>query len=144
MVTNCTRKQIETSVEPTKARRFEVLNHGQFYEGRGYDLMVSAGAVTSNPNIAYVLRGFGKLEPELRAEAKEKQLTNIIFAPPVKTPELISAARMSHVGVAITLPIWLNYKLSVSNKIFEYAAAGWPVIMSDIPQHRYCRRGHDI
>ena len=144
VVTNCTRKQPESSVEPTKAGMFEVLNHGQFYEGRGYDLMVSAGAVTSNPDIAYVLRGFGKLESELRAEAESKQLTNVIFAPPVKTPELISAARKSHVGVAITLPICLNYKLSVSNKIFEYAAAGLPVIMSDIPEHRYLNEKYNF
>lgn len=144
VVTNCTRKQPESSVEPTKAGTFEVLNHGQFYEGRGYGLMVSAGAVTNNPDIAYVLRGFGKLEPELRAETKSKQLTNVIFAPPVKTPELISAARKSHVGVAITLPICLNYKLSVSNKIFEYAAAGLPVIMSDIPEHRYLNEKYNF
>ena len=27
--------------------------------------------------------------------------------------------------------------MSVSNRLFEYAAAGLPVIMSDIPEHRY-------
>ena len=41
------------------------------------------------------------------------------------------------VGVAITESICLNFKLSVSNKLFEYASAGLPVIMSDIPEHRY-------
>ena len=40
-------------------------------------------------------------------------------------------------GLAITEKISLNFELSVSNKIFEYAAAGIPVIMSDIPEHRY-------
>ena len=46
-------------------------------------------------------------------------------------------ASRSHVGVAITEPICLNFELSVSNKLFEYASAGLPVIMSDIPEHRY-------
>ena len=31
----------------------------------------------------------------------------------------------------------MNFELSVSNKLFEYASAGLPVIMSDIPEHRY-------
>lgn len=39
--------------------------------------------------------------------------------------------------MAITEAISLNFELSVSNKLFEYAAAGLPVIMSDIPEHRY-------
>lgn len=46
-------------------------------------------------------------------------------------------ASKAHVGVAITEAICLNFELSVSNKLFEYAAAGLPVIMSDIPEHRY-------
>ena len=55
----------------------------------------------------------------------------------MKVEELIPLAAGSMVGVAITEPVCLNFKLSVSNKLFEYAAAGLPVIMSDIPEHRY-------
>ena len=51
--------------------------------------------------------------------------------------ELIPYASRAYVGLAITEAISINFKLSVSNKIFEYAAAGLPVIMSDIPEHRY-------
>lgn len=59
------------------------------------------------------------------------------FAPPVNIEELIPCASRAWVGLAITEKISLNFELSVSNKIFEYAAAGIPVIMSDIPEHRY-------
>ena len=59
------------------------------------------------------------------------------FYPPVNVQDLIPMAASSCVGVAITAPICLNFKLSVSNKLFEYASAGLPVIMSDIPEHRY-------
>ena len=48
------------------------------------------------------------------------------------------------VGVAITEPVCLNFQLSVSNKIFEYAAAGIPVIMSDIPEHRYLNEKYNF
>ena len=61
----------------------------------------------------------------------------MVFEPPVKVYELIPKAAEAWVGVAITEAISLNFELSVSNKLFEYAAAGLPVIMSDIPEHRY-------
>ena len=61
----------------------------------------------------------------------------MIFEPPVKVYELIPKAAEAWVGVAITEAISLNFELSVSNKLFEYAAAGLPIIMSDIPEHRY-------
>lgn len=137
VVTNCAKRQRLHEHENVKSSYFEVLNHGQFYEGRGYDIMVEAAAISRNTQIKYVLRGFGRMEPELRSFVDEKGLTNVTFAPPVKTTELTPAARTSHVGLAITVPINLNFKLSVSNKIFEYVSAGLPVIMSDIPEHRY-------
>ena len=99
--------------------------------------MVQAAALNNNPNIKYVFRGFGSMEKELRDYVAEKHLDNVIFYPPVKTRELLYSASTSHIGVAITVPYCLNFKLSVSNKIFEYLGAGLPVIMSDIPEHRY-------
>lgn len=137
VITNCAKKQRLHDQENVKSPYFEVLNHGQFYEGRGYDIMVEAAKITEIPQIKYVLRGFGKMEPELRSFVDNERLDNVTFASPVKTTELISAATSSYVGLAITEPINLNFKLSVSNKIFEYAFAGLPVIMSDIPEHRY-------
>lgn len=136
VVTNCTKKQSLNDIF-VKSDKFEILNHGQFYSGRGYELMIEAAKITDNKNICYVLRGFGRLEEQLKRNVIENNLTNVKFAAPVKTSELISYARSSSVGLAITLPININFKLSVSNKLFEYLAAGLPVIMSDIPEHRY-------
>lgn len=117
--------------------KLEVINHGLFYEGRGYELMIQAAAVSKNPMIHFKLRGFGKNEQKLRKMIDDQRLTNVEIVPPVKTYELVEAAASSSVGIAITVPYCLNFKLSVSNKLFEYAAAGLPVIMSDIPEHRY-------
>lgn len=136
VVTNCVNR-IKTNKEPCKHDGFEVLMHGQFYEGRGYDLMAQAAKLSTNPDIKYVFRGFGRMETELRKYVEDNNLSNVIFYPPVKTREILESASSSHVGVAITVPYCLNFKLSVSNKIFEYLGAGLPVIMSDIPEHRY-------
>lgn len=137
VITNCVSRINENSLSSTKNEGFEVLLHGQFYKGRGCDVMVEAANVTKSTDVKYALRGFGNMEKELRQYVECHKLTNVIFYPPVKTWELIEEAAKSHVGVAITIPYCLNFKLSISNKIFEYLAAGLPVIMSDIPEHRY-------
>lgn len=115
----------------------DILNQGQFYTGRGYFEMIDAASKSSDSNITFTLRGFGRLEPQLKNRAKELGLKNLIFAAPVQTTELIESASKSSIGVAITQKISKNFIYSVSNKIFEYAAAGLPVIMSDIPEHKY-------
>ena len=137
VVTNCSLKA-EQCISEEKNPGFEVLNHGQFYEGRGYDVMVEAIPLLKDyPEVKLALRGFGVLEEQLRARADELGGDNFIFYPKVLVKELIPSASRSKVGVAITEPICINFKLSVSNKLFEYASAGLPVIMSDIPEHRY-------
>ncbi len=137
VVTNCSLKS-EQCISNNKNPGFEILNHGQFYEGRGYDIMAEAISLLKDyPEVKLAVRGFGKLEESLRARVNELQGENFVFYPKVLVQELIPEASKSMVGVAITEAICLNFKLSVSNKLFEYASAGLPVIMSDIPEHRY-------
>lgn len=138
VVTNCSLQKETLKEAPEKHDGFEILNHGQFYPGRGYEEMIEAAKLVAGyPDIKICVRGFGKLEEAMREQVRENKSENVIFYPPVNVEELIPEASHSHVGVAITKPICLNFKLSVSNKLFEYAAAGLPVIMSDIPEHRY-------
>lgn len=139
IVTNCISQETLSELSLlTKNRGFEVLNHGQYYGGRGYDIMVdSAKYIKDLSDVTLVLRGFGVLEDQLRKIVSDENAQNVRFDPPVKMLELITYASRSHVGIAMTEAISINFKLSVSNKIFEYAAAGLPVIMSNIPEHRY-------
>lgn len=144
VITNCTLSN-ERVFSDSKKDCFEVLNHGQFYDGRGYDKMVEALPLLKDyPEIKLALRGMGTLEADLKARAKELGDDNIIFYPPVHVKDLIKEASDSMVGVAVTEPICLNFVMSVSNKLFEYAAAGLPVIMSDIPEHRYLNKKYEF
>lgn len=147
VVTNCALASdytFDASLE--KNEGFEVLNHGQFYEGRGYDIMAQACDYFADyPNIRLAVRGFGKMESvlhEMVAQCSHKE--QFRFYPRVLVQELIPMAAKSHVGVAITEPICLNFELTVSNKLFEYAAAGLPVIMSDLPEHRFLNHKYDF
>lgn len=144
VITNCSLKS-EQVVSDQKNAGFEVLNHGQFYEGRGYDVMVEAAPLLKDyPDIKLALRGFGTMEEQLKSRAEELKADNVIFYPKVLVQELIPKASGSMVGVAMTEAICLNFKLSVSNKLFEYASAGLPVIMSDIPEHRYLNEKYEF
>ena len=97
------------------------------------------------PDIKLSIRGLGAYEKNIREIVeKSENKENFIIYPPVTVQELIPMASKSHVGVAITEPVCLNFKLSVSNKLFEYAAAGLPVIMSDIPEHRFLNEKYDF
>ena len=137
VITNCSLKA-EQVVSNGKNPGFEILNHGQFYAGRGYDIMVEASQYLKDyPEIKLAMRGFGSMEKQLHDRVDELKADNVIFYPKVLVEELIPYASRSMVGVAMTEAICLNFKLSVSNKLFEYASAGLPVIMSDIPEHRY-------
>lgn len=144
VITNCSLKA-EKAVITEKNRGFEILNHGQYYAGRGYDIIVEASSLLKDyPEIKIALRGFGAMEEELRKKAEKIGNGNVIFYPPVLVNELIPYASKSKVGVAITENTCLNFELSVSNKIFEYASAGLPVIMSDIPEHRYLNEKYNF
>jgi glycosyltransferase involved in cell wall biosynthesis len=96
------------------------------------------------PEIKLAMRGFGVMEQQLKDRKEELKADNVIFYPPVLVQELIPEASKSMVGVAVTEAICLNFKLSVSNKLFEYASAGLPVIMSDIPEHRYLNEKYNF
>lgn len=131
---------VEDALLHNKAKeKFEVLSHGKYYEGRGYETFVRAAALLKDySEIRLVLRGFGVLEKELHRIADEKGVKdNLVFELPVLVNEMVPYAARSHVGIAITEPINVNFEYTVSNKLFEYIAAGIPVIMSDVPEHRY-------
>lgn len=147
VVTNCVlKKELFDFSIIQKHKGFEVLNHGQFYEGRGYDIMAETlSLIADYKDIHLVVRGFGRLEKLLHEKVdSHSNCDQFKFYPPVLVQNLIFEAAKSNVGIAITIPICLNFKLSVSNKIFEYAAAGLPVIMSDIPEHRYLNERYQI
>ena len=138
VITNCILQKNILTKFPPKHEGFEVLNHGVFHDSRGLEMMKdSCPNLKKYAKIKMVARGYGGIEKQLKEQVTNEHLDNFLFYPPVDPNMLILEAARSHVGVAVTLPVCLNFKLSVSNRLFEYAAAGIPVIMSDIPEHRY-------
>ena len=53
--------------------------------------------------------------------------------PPVAPGEIIDAIAGARLGLILIQPTSLSHRLSLPNKLFEYVAAGVPVLASDLP-----------
>lgn len=142
VVTNCSKYYHKENLPP-KNDRFEVIYHGIVNANRGYEEFAEAGAFVDD-GVYLVVRGMGERIEYINSIIREKGLNNARIDDPVEIPELIPCAAMSMVGVVLTKPVSANYKYTVSNKIFEYIQARIPVIMSDVPEHRYLNERYQI
>lgn len=144
VVTNCPWKYEGDLNSKKSSKHFEALYQGKMIGGRGYEEFVESAKYFDN-NVLAVIRGYGTIENSLRKIIAEKGLSKKVrFDEPVEIKEIIPKATCSHLGVVLTKPVNLNFKLTVSNKIFEYIQAGLPVIMSDVPEHKYLNERYNF
>ena len=137
VITNVPYKFKLNHVNQRSTNNFEVLYQGLMIEGRGYEEFVESGKYVFE-DIKLVIRGYGFIEEKLNNLIIKNNLQNIVeFAKPVEIKDIIQTSSKSHLGVVLTQPVNINFQLTISNKIFEYIHAGLPVLMSDIPEHRY-------
>jgi glycosyltransferase involved in cell wall biosynthesis len=92
-------------------------------------MLQAAQQLLDQPQIAFVLLGDGKEKPNLIVQAKQLGLTNVHFLPPVSKTEIPAALAAADVCLAILKPIEM-YKTTYPNKVFDYLAAGRPVVLA--------------
>jgi glycosyltransferase involved in cell wall biosynthesis len=94
------------------------------------DVVLDAAALlVDQPQIAIVLVGDGKDKPKLVARATQMNLPNVLFLPPLPKTAIPQALAAADACIAILKPIAL-YKTVYPNKVFDYMAAGRPVILA--------------
>lgn len=135
VVTNCSYYVPKESLPP-KNESFEVVYQGRITPYRGYEEFVLS-AINLPKSISLIVRGYGETKVVLERLVSEFGIKNVVFPNPVSIAELIPSAAVSSVGVVLTKPVSDNYKYTVSNKVFECIQARLPVILSDVPEHRY-------
>jgi glycosyltransferase involved in cell wall biosynthesis len=64
---------------------------------------------------------------------KEGVADRVEFAGAVPPERLLETIGAASVGLALIQPVCLSYRMSLPNKLFEYVAAGVPVLGSDLP-----------
>jgi glycosyltransferase involved in cell wall biosynthesis len=89
----------------------------------------AAGLLLTAPAIQFVLVGDGKEKPRLVERAAQMGLTNVTFAPAVPKSHVASALAAADACIAILKPLD-EYKTTYPNKVFDYMAAGRPVVLA--------------
>jgi glycosyltransferase involved in cell wall biosynthesis len=62
----------------------------------------------------------------------------------VPVDELLAWTADADVGVSLLQDTCENHRLALPNKVFEYVAAGVPVVVSDLPELRRLVTDHDL
>jgi glycosyltransferase involved in cell wall biosynthesis len=92
-------------------------------------LLTAADLLRDDPRIRFVLVGDGKEKPVLALRATEMKLNNVVFLPPVPKQEMPEVLAAADCGIAILKAIPL-YGTTYPNKVFDYMAAGRPVVLA--------------
>ncbi len=82
---------------------------------------------------------------------KIKELTRLLhlerkvhFLPKMPYKKMMQYTRVSDLGVSLDKPVSLNYKYSLPNKLFDYLAAGIPVLASPLVEVKKVVEGYDV
>jgi glycosyltransferase involved in cell wall biosynthesis len=92
-------------------------------------ILEAAGQLQREKEIQFVLLGSGKEKTRLEKEAAERGLDNVLFLPPVPKVEMSEALAAADACLAILKPIEM-YKTTYPNKVFDYMAAGRPIVLA--------------
>lgn len=120
-----------------------VLYQGGLQPGRGLDRIVDAAARVAEAWFVFI--GGGRMAPELERQVRALGLEDRVrFIPTVSLEDLPSFTASADIGVQAIENTCLNHLTTDSNKLFEYVAAGLPVVASNFPEIRKIVREHDI
>jgi len=92
-------------------------------------VLKAAELLQSEEDIHFVFLGDGKEKTNLMALAQQMKLRNLHFLPSIPKDQIASTLVQADVGLAILLAVDA-YKTTYPNKVFDYMAAGLPVVLA--------------
>lgn len=107
-----------------------LLYQGGLMVGRGVNLILEAFKARTDDKIVIVFMGYGVLEKKIKHAALIHR--NIFFFPAVSPEVVLDYTSSADVGIHLIQNTCLNHKYCMPNKLFEYAMAGLPVLVSNM------------
>jgi glycosyltransferase involved in cell wall biosynthesis len=112
-----------------------VLHQGAPAEGRGCDVLIRATGRIPGVDLVFLGDGAPAYVAELRAlAAREGIASRVHFSPSVPLADLLANTGEADVGVTLLQDTCENHHLALPNKLFEYLAAGVPVVAAALPE----------
>jgi glycosyltransferase involved in cell wall biosynthesis len=123
-----------------------VLHQGAAAPMRGCETLVRAIATLPDAHLVFLgdddVRGFNGQLADLAGTLGAAQRVHFVASQPLEG--LLELTREADLGVAMLEDSCVNHQLALPNKLFEYIAAGVPVVVSDLPEMRALVGEHRI
>ena len=117
------------------------LYQGGFMPGRAIKNLAQAFQINDIKNINFVFMGYPASTEEGRESyslilKKVQEFENIHVHDPVAPDSLGELTGSADLGICLIEDLCLSYRFCLPNKFFEYAMAGVPILVSDLPEMR--------
>jgi glycosyltransferase involved in cell wall biosynthesis len=100
---------------------------------KGAEELIEAVNILSGVTLLIV--GSGDVLPQLKQQVKNLNLEyKVKFIQKVPWEILMKYTKSADIGMCIVKDTNLNYRFSLPNKLFDYIAAGIPVVVNDLPE----------
>jgi glycosyltransferase involved in cell wall biosynthesis len=123
-----------------------VLHQGAPSPDRGCEVVVRAMALVPDAHLVFLGdEGEPGFAAGLRELAGREGVTDRVhFEPSAPLERLLALTAEADAGVSLLQDTCENHRLALPNKVFEYVAAGVPVVVSDLPELRRLVGAHGI
>jgi len=111
-----------------------VLYQGGLAPGRGVDLLLESFKQRNDDKVVIVFMGYGVLEEGIKIVSEA--YNTVLFHKAVSPDVLLSYTVSADAGIHTIKNTCLNHYYCMPNKLFEYAMAGLPVIVSNMKEMR--------